>query len=117
MRGVIWYQGENNITEDQDATGYVAKKKTLIDGWRALWGYGFPFYYAQLAPYAYSENDRWNVEAGVLPLFWEAQSAVLGEVTNVGMAVASDHLRTGHRQHRPGFPILENRRQHPGNHI
>jgi sialate O-acetylesterase len=92
MRGVIWYQGENNVVEDQDATGYVAKKKTLIDGWRALWGYGFPFYYAQLAPYAYSENDKWNVEAGVLPLFWEAQSAVLGEVTNVGMAVASDHV-------------------------
>jgi len=90
MRGAIWYQGESNVAEDQDATGYVAKKKALIDGWRALWGYDFPFYYAQLAPYDYTTG--FSVDAGVLPLFWEAQSAVLDQVTNAGMAVASDHV-------------------------
>ena len=40
MRGVIWYQGESNVMEDQDADGYVTKKKALIDGWRVT----FPHY-------------------------------------------------------------------------
>ncbi len=92
MRGVTWYQGESNLMNDgndgQPLT-YVAKKKALIDGWRALWNDGFPFYYVQIAPYNYGD--------GVLPFFWEAQSAVLGEVTNTGMAVITDavHDRNG----------------------
>ncbi|HBM85961.1 MAG TPA: hypothetical protein DD423_04115, partial [Opitutae bacterium] len=85
MRGVLWYQGETNVMNDQDAAGYVTKKKALIDGWRALWGETFPFYYVQLAPYNYTGDAD-----GVLPLFWEAQSAILDQVSNTAMAVTSD---------------------------
>ncbi len=88
MRGVTWYQGESNLMgdgNDGQPLTYVAKKKALIDGWRSLWGEGLPFFYVQIAPYDYTGDDD-----GVLPFFWEAQSAVLGEVANAGMAVITD---------------------------
>ena len=95
MRGVIWYQGEQNVMYDgydgQPLT-YVEKKKALIHGWRALWGDDFPFYYVQLAPYNYTRNDYTTIDDGFLPFFWEAQSAILNEVTHTGMAVITDEV-------------------------
>ena len=95
MRGVIWYQGEANMVADGNdgqPLSYVAKKKALINGWRALWGEDFPFYYVQLPPYDYTWNDATTVDDGALPFFWEAQSAILDEITNTGMAVISDSV-------------------------
>ena len=50
IKGAIWYQGE-----DDDARGwydfYDESMKTLITGWRKLWGYEFPFYQIELAPF------------------------------------------------------------------
>lgn len=50
IKGVIWYQGENNAhagrTED-----YYTLFPCLIRDWRAQWGYEFPFYWVQLANY------------------------------------------------------------------
>ena len=52
MRGVIWYQGEDNWNR---AHSYTDMFSTMIKGWRELWGQGeFPFYYCQIAPYDYS---------------------------------------------------------------
>lgn len=52
MRGVIWYQGEDNV----DRYGnYAALFTKMIQGWRTVWKQGdFPFYYCQIAPYDYS---------------------------------------------------------------
>ena len=52
MRGVIWYQGEDNVPR----YSYYAKLlKRMVDGWRTEWQQGeFPFYYCQIAPYDYS---------------------------------------------------------------
>lgn len=48
VAGVIWYQGENN-----QGYPYIYEKflKTMIAGWRQDWGYDFPFYVSQIAPY------------------------------------------------------------------
>ncbi len=82
IRGAIWYQGEANHRHNQT---YVNKNRALLNGWRTLWGTDFPFYFVQLAPY------RWNDEdPEILPLFWEAQSAVVKEIPGTGMAVVSD---------------------------
>lgn len=68
IRGAIWYQGESNHGEGML---YLEKKKALIGGWRELWGQGdFPFYYAQIAPYKYGNEDP-----AILAKFWEAQAA------------------------------------------
>lgn len=82
MRGAIWYQGESNHAEGML---YHEKKKALVQGWRKIWGLGgFPFYYVQIAPYQYGNEDP-----TILPRFWEAQSASL-EIPHTGMIVTSD---------------------------
>ena len=95
MRGAIWYQGESNVMSDgydgQPLT-YVEKKKALINGWRSLWGDAFPFYYVQIAPYKYTVDSTTTIDDGILPFFWEAQSAILDEITNTGMAVITDSV-------------------------
>lgn len=82
IRGAIWYQGESN---HGDGMLYTDKTKALIGGWREVWGQGdFPFYYVQIAPYMYGEEEPY-----ILPRFWEAQSAALA-IPNTGMAVIDD---------------------------
>ena len=52
MRGVIWYQGEDNVNRYKTYGDMLA---TMIRGWRGEWNIGdFPFYYCQIAPYDYS---------------------------------------------------------------
>lgn len=48
MRGVIWYQGCNNVDR---ANEYYRLFPSLINDWRARWGQEFPFYWVQLANY------------------------------------------------------------------
>ncbi len=82
IRGAIWYQGESNHT---DGMLYFEKKKALINGWRTLWDQGeFPFYYVQIAPFQYGNED-----GTILARFWEAQAAVQ-QLPNTGMVVIND---------------------------
>ena len=79
IAGVLWYQGEANTIN------YYAYKQllsALINSWRNKWGYEFPFYYAQIAPYKYG-NPFEGVEVR------DAQRKAL-DVPNTGMAVLSD---------------------------
>jgi sialate O-acetylesterase len=83
IRGAIWYQGEANRG---NGMGYADRTKALVGGWRELWGQGnFPFYFVQIAPYVYGNEDP-----GVLPVFWEAQEAAAKTLPNIGMAVIND---------------------------
>ena len=51
FQGVIWYQGESNVTE---AAQYELLFPAMIEDWRARWGGdAFPFYFVQSAPYDY----------------------------------------------------------------
>ncbi len=84
MRGVIWYQGEDNVP--RYAT-YADMLSTMINGWRAEWKQGeFPFYYCQIAPYDYSLIG-WEVNSALLR---EQQSRVERMVPSTGMAVLMD---------------------------
>jgi len=82
IRGVIWYQGESNR---KDGMLYVDKTRALVNSWRALWGYEFPFYFVQIAPY---ENDGENPY--IMPVFWEAQAEITKVIPQTGMVVISD---------------------------
>ncbi len=79
IRGAIWYQGEANVS---NGLKYYDQMKALIAGWRGAWGYDFPFYFVQLAPFS-------NYSPGALPPLWEAQVASL-KVPHTGMAVTTD---------------------------
>ena len=79
IRGAIWYQGEANVGS---GLNYYEKMKALIEGWRKVWGYDFPFYFVQLAPWS-------GYGPGSLPPLWEAQVASL-KIPGTGMAVTTD---------------------------
>jgi sialate O-acetylesterase len=79
IAGVLWYQGEANTI---NAYAYKELLSALIQSWRTNWGYEFPFYYAQIAPYKYGRPNE-GVEVR------EAQRKVL-TVPNTGMVILSD---------------------------
>lgn len=84
MRGVIWYQGEDNVP--RYAT-YADMLSTMIQGWRKEWQQGdFPFYYCQIAPYDYSLIN-WDVNSALLR---EQQAKVETMTANTAMAVLMD---------------------------
>ena len=55
IKGALWYQGESNVGNFQE---YQELFTGMIGDWRERWGYEFPFYFAQIAPYTYTEADR-----------------------------------------------------------
>jgi len=85
IKGVIWYQGENNGSEGDI---YFHKMRALINGWRQVWDQGdFPFYFVQLPGYLKPTDDPaggtgWS-------RLREAQARTLS-VTNTAMAVTID---------------------------
>lgn len=84
MRGVIWYQGEDNVNRYKTYGDMLA---TMIRGWRGEWNIGdFPFYYCQIAPYDYSLIN-WDYNSALLR---EQQARVETIVPNTGMAVLMD---------------------------
>ena len=85
MKGVIWYQGENNAGR---AYEYRKSFPLMINDWRNKWGgTDFPFYFVQLASFKPNLNNiGQDSEWAELR---EAQSMAL-VLPNTGMAVATD---------------------------
>lgn len=84
MRGVIWYQGEDNVPRYKT---YADMMTAMVRGWRAEWGQGdFPFYFCQIAPYDYSIIN-WTVNSALLR---EQQAKAELMIPNSGMAVLMD---------------------------
>jgi len=78
IRGVLWYQGENNARRP---SGYHKLFETMITYWRAHFGQGdFPFYWVQLA------NFKTNFDWAALR---EAQTQTLS-LPDTGQAIAID---------------------------
>jgi sialate O-acetylesterase len=96
IRGAIWYQGESSF---QDGMLYLDKTKAMLNGWRKLWGYDFPFYFVQIAPFGYPDD-----KTDVLPRFWEAESEIVKTIPKTGMAVISDFTAL-HNIHPPNKEI------------
>ena len=84
MKGVIWYQGESNISRAHE---YRVIFSRMIQSWRKIWGQGdFPFLFAQLA----SNNPaKPQPSESRLAELQEAQAQTLS-VSNTGMAVLND---------------------------
>lgn len=56
IRGVIWYQGENNAHRNISHF-YGLQLKTLIHDWRTRWGYEFPFAWVQLPDFKEPQKE------------------------------------------------------------
>ncbi len=79
IAGAIWYQGESNTGT---AATYAKLFTSMIESWRRLWNKELPFYYVQIAPFAYGNRN-------VAALLREAQSKTLA-LHNTGMVVTTD---------------------------
>lgn len=79
IAGALWYQGEANTDNGQYYKDILV---ALIKAWRTQWGYEFPFYYAQIAPWKYGRP----FEGAVVR---DAQRRVLS-LPNTAMVVTSD---------------------------
>lgn len=79
IAGALWYQGETNTRAPEN---YARLLPALIENWREEWGYEFPFYYVQIAPYKYGGSDGGAV-------LRDSQRKALS-VPNTGMVVVSD---------------------------
>lgn len=88
MRGVIWYQGEDNYDR---SWSYADQLSTMVKGWRSEWGQGdFPFYYCQIAPYDYSLLFKKGQEVINSAYLREQQAKAVEIIPNSGMAVLMD---------------------------
>ncbi|MCA8943699.1 MAG: 9-O-acetylesterase [Planctomycetes bacterium] len=81
FRGAIWYQGESNVGR---ARQYARLFPAMIGDWRERQGREFPFYFVQIAPFAYREDRG---EAAELR---EAQFLTMRNMPNTGMVVTAD---------------------------
>ncbi len=77
--GAIWYQGESNTGT---ASTYSRLFTSMIEGWRSSWHKELPFYFVQLAPFAYGDRN-------IAALLREAQTKTLA-LHQTGMAVTTD---------------------------
>jgi sialate O-acetylesterase len=88
VKGVIWYQGESNADNMDEAREYATLFPNLIEDWRKQWGSrDLPFLFVQLA--SFKSHPRNAVEEAPWPILREAQSNTL-KLPNTGMASAVD---------------------------
>ncbi|MDO4573699.1 MAG: sialate O-acetylesterase [Planctomycetia bacterium] len=84
IRGALWYQGCSNGGQGEV---YFQKMNAMIQEWRKLWGYEFPFYWVQLANFQAPSDDP-NTMGAFVPVR-AAQTKCL-TIPKTGQAVTID---------------------------
>ena len=82
LTAAYWYQGESNVGY---YPSYDKLMKALVTSWRNAWNKDFPFYFVQIAPYAYNSK---NEPKGALLRELQAKTAL--ELQKTGMVVITD---------------------------
>jgi sialate O-acetylesterase len=85
LRGVLWYQGENNGHEDH---AYADKLRAMVAQWRLAWGRELPFYYVQLPGFGAPTDDPDGGNLGFAPC--RMGQLRCARLPGFGMAVAID---------------------------
>lgn len=87
IKGALWYQGESNRKEPEN---YKKLFPAMVKDWRSRWAIGdFPFYYVQIAPYLYDDNDVFQTVDNSA-FIREAQLQCLDLIPNSGIAITMD---------------------------
>jgi sialate O-acetylesterase len=86
IKGVIWYQGEENTRLNTERYGDYFK--VMVRGWREQWGQGdFPFYFAQLASFKDPVAEPVDFDGWASVCDQQRRALCL---KNTGMAVLND---------------------------
>jgi sialate O-acetylesterase len=87
LKGVLWYQGESNRG---DPELYKKHFPAMVEDWRDRWGIkDMPFYYVQIAPFAYGNNQA-SQPSDNSAFMREAQLKCLDLIPNSGIALTID---------------------------
>lgn len=87
IKGALWYQGESNRNGPEK---YKKLFPAMVKDWRTRWNIGaFPFYYVQIAPFLYNNNDVFQT-ADNSAFIREAQLECLDLIPNSGIAITMD---------------------------
>ena len=87
IKGALWYQGESNRLEPDR---YKELFPAMVKDWRTRWNIGdFPFYFVQIAPFWYSNNDAFTT-AENSAFIREAQLHCADLIPNSGIAITMD---------------------------
>ena len=88
IRGALWYQGESNRMEPDK---YKEMFPAMVKDWRNRWDQGdFPFYYVQIAPYMYVEDNDVFQDYQNSAFIREVQLQCLDLIPNSGIAITMD---------------------------
>jgi sialate O-acetylesterase len=87
IKGALWYQGEANR---KDPENYKKLFPAMVKDWRTRWEIGdFPFYYVQIAPFLYKNNDVFQ-SVDNSAFMREAQLQCSSIIPNSGIAITMD---------------------------
>lgn len=65
VKGILYYQGCSNVGDPGDQ--YSERMKLLVEQWRSQFGLGeIPFYFVQIAPWAYDDGDVNGISGALL---------------------------------------------------
>ncbi|MFB2120016.1 sialate O-acetylesterase [Parapedobacter sp. 2B3] len=81
LSGFYWYQGESNVGT---WVGYDKLMRAMVTSWRMAWNAELPFYFVQIAPFAYGN------ELPLAALLREQQEMTAKTLPRTGMVVVSD---------------------------
>lgn len=86
VKGILYYQGCSNVGDPGDQ--YSERMKILVEQWRSQFGLGeIPFYFVEIAPYAY-DNDNVNGVSGAR--LREQQYKAAEIIPNSGLVCTND---------------------------
>lgn len=87
IKGVLWYQGETNRNDPEN---YKTLFPAMVKDWRTRWDIGeFPFYYVQIAPFLYGDNEVFQTYENSA-FIRETQLQCLESIPNSGIAITMD---------------------------
>lgn len=81
ISGAFWYQGESNVGTWPH---YDKLMRTMVNSWRSAWNNEFPFYFVQIAPFAY------NNQLPLASYLREQQERTAQLLPNAAMVVVTD---------------------------
>ena len=88
IKGVVWYQGEENHGMGMRYSDYLT---CMARAWRTDWGNDLPFLIVMLAPHTYEGvPEQFPTEKGKLPEFWMAQLDAVRRLKNAEIACTLD---------------------------
>lgn len=84
VKGLLWYQGENNMGDQESADFYSKALPAMVEDWsRNWWGYDEPFY----CSFFHINQKEDNYKAESIPLFLEGLSTAWSENRDYMMQV------------------------------